>query len=404
MNFLFVHNNFPAQFRNLASALANEPGHAVRAIAAVGSPGLAGVAIDRYQPPNGPLIQSHPFARHFESECRRAEQVMFAASALSASEYEPDVVFAHCGWGESLPLRAVFPRAKIAIYSEFYFRAHGQDVHFDPEAPRLGADAIVSLQCRNAATLLALAEADLGVSPTHWQRSTYPKELHAKIKVAHEGIDVEAASPNDVAIVRTPSGKTLRRSDEVITYVSRNLERPRGYHIFMRSLRAVLKARPQAQVVIVGDDKASYGPAPPPGTTWKEIFLSENAPHLDVSRIHFMGRVPHPVYLSVLQISSAHVYLTYPFVLSWSLLEAMSVGCRIIASDTPSVQEVINEDNGVLVPFFDVDRLAAAIILALERPRDFAEIGANARQTAMLRFDKRICVPRLMRLLDIDRS
>jgi glycosyltransferase involved in cell wall biosynthesis len=404
VKFLFAHNNFPAQFRNLASALVMDPRHVVKAIGASGAPGLAGVAMDRYRAPEGPIGQAHPFARHFETECRRAEQVMFAASALSASGFEPDVVFAHCGWGENLPLRAVFPQARIAIYSEFYFRAHGQDVHFDPEAPRLGADAIVTLHCRNAATLLALADADLGVSPTHWQRSTYPKEFHAKIKVAHEGIDVEAASPNDHATVLTPSGRTLRKSDEVITYVSRSLERPRGYHIFMRSLPAVMKARPQAQVVIVGDDRASYGPASPPGATWKEIFLKENAARLDLSRIHFMGRVPRHVYLSVLQISSVHVYLTYPFVLSWSLLEAMSVGCRIVASDTPSVKEVINDDNGVLVPFFDVDRLGAAIIGVLERPRDFAEIGAQARQAAMLRFDKRICVPRLMRLLQIDAS
>ena len=224
---------------------------------------MPGVTIDRYRPPEGQLGEAHPFARHFETECRRAEQVLFAASAMAASGFAPDIVVAHCGWGENLPLRAVFPNSRIVIYSEFYFRADGQDVHFDPEAPRLGADGIITLQCRNASSLLALAEADLGISPTHWQRSTYPKDFHPKIKVAHEGIDVDRACPDAAASVRTPSGRVLRKTDEVVTYVSRNLERPRGYHIFMRALRKVLKERANAEVIIVGDDKASYGPSAP---------------------------------------------------------------------------------------------------------------------------------------------
>ena len=241
MNFLFAHNNFPAQFRHLATALAGNSSHVVKAIGATTAPGLPGIPIERYRPPQGQVGEAHPFARHFEMECRRAEQVLFAASGLAASGFSPDVIFAHCGWGENLPLRAVFPKSKIVIYAEFYFRAEGQDIHFDPEAPKLGADGIVTLQCRNASTLLALADADLGISPTHWQRSTYPEHLQSKIKIAHEGIDVERASPDPSASVQTPSGRVLRKTDEVVTYVSRNLERPRGYHIFMRSLRTVLE-------------------------------------------------------------------------------------------------------------------------------------------------------------------
>ena len=402
MKILFAHNNFPAQFRNLATALTRSPEHSVKAIGALDSPGLEGVDLQRYRAPEKHASKVHPFARHFEMECRRAEQVLFAASALAASGYHPDIVFAHCGWGENLPLRGVFPKAILAIYSEFYFRAENQDFLCDPEAPRLDADGAVRLHCRNASTLLALADADLGISPTHWQRSTYPKEFQGKIKIAHEGIDIDRARPNPDAVFKTPSGLTLKRGDEVVTYVSRNLERPRGYHVFMRALPKVLNRRPHAHILIVGNDRVSYGPEAPPGTTWKEIFLKENADRLDMSRIHFLGRVPYYDYLAVLQVSAAHVYLTYPFVLSWSLLEAMSVGCRIVASDTPPVREVIDDDSGVLTPFSDSELLAEAIVDILRRPAVHDVKAANARAAVANRFDQRRCVPRLMRLLGID--
>jgi glycosyltransferase involved in cell wall biosynthesis len=401
MKVLFAHNNFPAQFRNLASALASRPEHDVKAIGALNAPGLAGVEVHRYRPPARQISQAHPFARHFEMECRRAEHVMFAASALAASGYRPDLIFAHCGWGENLPLRSLFPASTLAIYSEFYFRADNEDLKCDPEAPRLDPDGAIRLQCRNAATLLALAESDLGISPTHWQRSTYPKELQAKIRIAHEGIDVDRASPNPNAAFTTPSGVTLRKGDEVVTYVSRNLERPRGYHVFMRALPKVLRRRPNAHVLIVGHDQASYGPEAPAGTSWKEIFLQENAAALDLTRVHFLGRLQHQDYLTVLQVSSAHVYLTYPFVLSWSLLEAMSVGCRIVASDSPPVREVIDEDSGVLTPFYGWDELADAVTDVLRRPAAYDSKAAHARASVVNRFDRRRCVPRLMRLLGV---
>ncbi len=177
MNWLFVHNNFPAQFSHLASNLASDRQHNVKAIGASGAPGLRNVEIHRYQPPNRQVGQAHPFARHFEFECRRAEQVLFVAGALASTGFVPDVVLAHCGWGENLPLRAVFPQSRLVIYCEFFFRAEGQDINYDPEGPTRGADAIVTLQCRNASTLIALADADLAISPTHWQRSTYPSEF-----------------------------------------------------------------------------------------------------------------------------------------------------------------------------------------------------------------------------------
>ncbi|MFD2183684.1 glycosyltransferase [Rhodoplanes azumiensis] len=401
MNVLFVHNNFPAQFGAVAQALAREQG--VR-VAAIGSPTarpVPGVTVLRYDDARraDPAVV-HPFARRFETECRRAEQVLYAATALRASGFVPDVVVAHPGWGETLPLREAFPTARHIVYCEFYYAAEGGDVGFDPEFPGYGLDGRVAIDMKNAATLLALAGRARGVSPTRWQRSTYPESLQPLIEVVHEGIDTTRATPDPVATVVLPDGRRLRVGDEVITFVARNLEPLRGYHVFMRSLPRVLAARPNARVLIVGADGPGYGLRPPPGTTWKARFLDEVAPRLDRERVHFLGPVAHDVFLDVLRVSSAHVYLTYPFVLSWSLLEAMSAGCLVIASDTPPLREVIDGDTGVLVPFFDVPRLADTVVEALAAPERFRPLRAAARRRVTAHYDRdRVCVPRMLRLV-----
>jgi len=255
----------------------------------------------------------------------------------------------------------------------------------------------VALQLKNATTLLALNDCDAGISPTAWQRSTFPREFQHKIEVIHEGVDVDVAKPEPDAAFRLPSGRELRRTDEVVTFVARNLEPLRGYHVFMRALPRIMAARPHAQVLVVGGEGTSYGAPPPPGTTWKAMFFNEVADKLDRTRLHFTGHLPYCDYLRVLQVSSAHVYLTYPFVTSWSLIEALSVGCVVIGSDTPPVREVIDGDNGILVPFFDTNQIADRVIEALARPRRFHAVRTQARRTVLDRYDlARICVPRMM--------
>jgi glycosyltransferase involved in cell wall biosynthesis len=404
MRFLFVHNNFPGQFRNLAGVLAADPAHSVAAIGAQTSRAMTGVDLNKYQMPLADVSSTHSFARRFDAECRRAEQVLFAATKLSASGFVPDVIIVHCGWGENLPLRAVFPGAKIIVYCEFYYRSEGQDVHFDPETPRFGADGIVSLQCKNASTLLALADGDMGVSPTYWQRSTFPAEFHSKIRVGHEGVDTEKVRPRASARFVLPGGRTLHKGQEIVTFVSRNLEPMRGFHIFMRALRRVLKERPGAHALIVGGDGCSYGAPAPNGVSWKTIYLDENARDLDLSRVHFLDRLSFEDYVKVLQLSLAHVYLTYPFVLSWSLLEAMAAGCTIVASDTTPVQEVIDASNGILVPFLDSEALSEAIVGVLADPESHAELGKAARRTILERYDQTVCIPEMMRLMGINQA
>jgi glycosyltransferase involved in cell wall biosynthesis len=403
MNVLFVHNNFPAQFRHLVTRLARNSTVKMAAIGSRTAAAFQGVRPIKYALHGADLAETHPFARRFDMECRRAEQVLYGLSNLVTSGFRPDVIFAHPGWGETLPLRTIFPEARFLLYCEYYYGAREGDLGFDPEFPMSGLDGHVAVRLKNATTLLALADCDLGISPTTWQRATFPAHYQAKIEVAHDGIDCALARPDAEAVVSLPSGRRLKASDEVVTYVARNLEPLRGYHIFMRALPRILAQRPNAEVVILGGDGTSYGAAAPAGMTWKSLFLREVKSRIDRSRVHFLGRVSYETYLRVLQVSTAHVYLTYPFVLSWSMLEAMSAGCVVIGSDTPPVREMIDGNNGILVPFFDIEQLSDRVVDVLENRERYRPMREAARQFVTANFDAdTICVPRLTELLQVE--
>lgn len=403
MNVLFVHNNFPAQFRHVAAALAKAGGFRMAAIGEEGAADVASVDLRRYDRMGGAIAETHSFARRFDHECRRAERVMFKALQLKSEGFEPDLVVAHCGWGETLPLRALFPRARIAIYCEFYYRSEGQDVGFDDEMGRFGLDGYVMIGTKNASTLISLVDADLGISPTPWQKSTFPQEFQSKIHVAHEGIDTKWIAPDGAAKYQVPGGPRLDRDDEVITYFTRGYEPTRGFHVFMRALPELQRRRPNAHAVLVGTEDVYYGNRAPGGLSWKEYCLREVLPGIDVSRVHFLNWLPHADLRSLMQISTVHVYLTYPFVLSWSCVEAMSAGCAVVASDTGPVRDVIvHDENGVLTPFHDSAALAAAIAeLAGDAPRR-ARLGARAREIACSHFDVNACVKRTLDLLGVE--
>jgi glycosyltransferase involved in cell wall biosynthesis len=402
MNVLFVHNNFPAQFRHLVTRLARDPGVKLAAIGSNTAATFRGVRPVKYAMHDADLAETHPFARRFDMECRRAEQVLYGLSNLVTSGFRPDVIFAHPGWGETLPLRTIFPEARFLLYCEYYYGAPEGDLGFDPEFPMSGLDGHVAVRLKNATTLLALADCDLGISPTKWQRLTFPAHYQSKIEIAHDGINCAIAKPDADAILSLPSGRQLSRNDEVVTFVARNLEPVRGYHIFMRMLPQILARRPNAEVVILGGDGTSYGAAAPAKTTWKSLFLREVESRIDRRRVHFLGHVSYETYLNVLQISTAHVYLTYPFVLSWSMLEAMSAGCVVIGSDTPPVREMIDGNNGILVPFFDIGQWSDRVIDVLENRERYQAMRESARQFVATNFDAdTVCVPKLMQLLQI---
>lgn len=379
---LFIHNNFPGQFRQLAKWMTEQPDYRIFAIGSETASALEGVTLQRYTSSARGLDKTHPYARRFEMEARRAEQVIYAANILKLSSMSPRMIFVHPGWGEALPLRQLFPTARICTYCEFYYRTTGSDVGFDQEFGHYGVDGLTRIAMRNASTLLSIAEADICIAPTQWQRAQFPQEFQQKIQVVYDGIDVDALCPKPAVFEPEQFATPLRTGDEVLTFVARNLEPYRGFHSFMRALPAILKARPHAQVCIVGGSGVSYGSSPQDGGTWKEVLLNEVGAHLDMSRIHFLGTLPHEHYLSLLRVSRAHTYLTYPFVLSWSLMEALAVECLVVASDTGPVREVIQDGhNGIMVPFFDTDTLSERLIDALAEPDKYQALRCAARRT-----------------------
>ncbi|WP_413718519.1 glycosyltransferase family 4 protein [Silicimonas sp. MF1-12-2] len=397
MRFLFVHQNCPGQFKYLAPALAAE-GHEVVFISQKNKPTPAGVKKVEYEPHRKVTPKIHPYLAGTEAAVLNAQAVARTGFALRQKGFMPDAMIGNPGWGETLFLKDVWPEAPLISLSEFYYNGLGSDVGFDAEFST-GPDAVLRARARSAQHLLAIEAADLAYSPTEWQRAQFPKAYQDKIRVIHDGIDVEQIQPDATARFRLPGGSELSRSDEVLTYVSRNLEPYRGFHSFMRALPAILEARLDAQVVVVGGDEVSYGGRPKEGGCWREVMQAEVGPLPD--RVHFTGRIPYRDYLSLLQVSSVHVYLTYPFVLSWSMLEAMAAGAFVLGSATPPVEEVIEDGvNGWLVPFFDADAIAARVSDALALRKDVDAIRSAARETVVSRFALADCLGKQKALIE----
>ncbi|MFT3690180.1 glycosyltransferase [Paenirhodobacter sp.] len=396
MRILFVHQNFPGQFLHLAPALAAR-GHEVLALTAEGNDRPSPVRVVKYRRPD-PVGGDRRAGRMYAEACARGYRAARAARQLRAEGYVPDVIFGHSGWGETLFLKEVWPEARLIVYAELMYRTEGLDTGFDPEFGGDSLEARVSTVARSAHLVQAMVQADAALSPTEFQAATFPPELRAKITVCHDGVDVRRLVPDPGARV-TVDGRTFRAGDEVITFVNRSLEPYRGYHIFMRALPEVLAARPEAHVLIIGAEGQSYG-APPPEGSWKQRFWDEVKDRLDPARVHFLGRVPYADYIRVLQVGRVHAYLTYPFVLSWSLIEAMSLGALVVGSDTGPVREVITEgETGRLVDFFDVSGWSRALIAALADPAGQAPLRAAARaRAADYALDR--CLPRLVALAE----
>ncbi|MDB5362584.1 MAG: glycosyl transferase family 1 [Rhodospirillales bacterium] len=402
MNYLFIHQNFPGQFQHVVRHLADRPQNRVIFITQANTNEMRGVTKLVYEADQTPAVGVHPFLTEFDQATRNGLSVAELCRGLDAQGFRPDIIVGHIGWGETLFLKDVWPDLPVLGYCEFYYHLVGSDVGFDPEYPAHWIDG-PRLRAKNAINQLALEAIDWGQTPTGWQQAQYPAHHRPAISVIHEGVDTDIAKPDpDAWIQLQRTGAKLTAGDEVITFVSRNLEPYRGFHIFMRALPALLKRRPKAQVLIIGADGVSYGRAAPTGTTYREMLLAEMGDRIDFDRVHFLGQVSHGLFINVLQLSAVHVYLTYPFVLSWSFMEAMALGCLVIGSATTPVMEVLQDGhNGLLVDFFDGPGLVDRIDEVLSHPDRMQQLRLNARQTILDQYDlKAVALPAYLSLID----
>ena len=405
MRVCFIHQNLPAQYRHLIAALLQR-GDQVLAIGehlAVQRWGLRhpNLGVLGYRLPEAASPAGVPAQlRLVHLQMARAEAVQQAVRQLLKRDLRPDLVVAHPGWGEAMYLRGALPDTPFLGYCEFYYRAQGADVGFDPEYP-VDDRHWQRLQLRNMPHLLALHDMDAGWCATQWQRQQFPPEYRPRLQVQHEGVDTRLVRP-DTQMQWSIGGHTLRHGDPVVTYVARNLEPYRGFHVFMRSLPLLQRLAPQARVLVVGGDEVSYGQRLPPGDSYRKRMMAELGDRVDWSRVLFTGRLPYADYLKVLQLSAVHAYLSYPFVLSWSLLEAMAAGCCIVGSATPPVREVIEDGvNGRLIDFFDHEGLARRLVQALAHPDDTRPLREAARRTVRERYDlHEQCLPGGLAMLD----
>ena len=392
MHVAFVHRRGFGQFAALATQLA-QAGNEVSLITETIDQKIPSVRVVRHRAESGPRADPH-MARHMgvpDHHARIGHRVAETLDAMVRQGLVPDIIVGHIGWGSMMFLKDVLPRVPALAYCEFFYRSEGADIGFSP-GDRPDLETRKRLRLRNVAQLLSLEAVEAGISPTRWQRSLYPADVQARISVCHEGIDTVRFRPDPTASATLPGGRVLGAGGPpVVTFVARDLEPYRGFPQVLEAAAKVVRQRPDALFVFVGGDGVSYGVPPPGGGAWKDHLLKS----LDMPQenILFPGAVPHSVLRQLYQISAAHLYLTYPFVLSWSVLEAMACGALVIGSDTAPVREVIRSGrNGLLVPFFDTDALAEAILGALKNPEQHFEMRAAARRTVERRFRLADCL------------
>ncbi len=406
MNILFVHQNFPGQYVHIVRALAGQGSYKLVALGLkpVSSARIDGVEYIQYRLSRGNSEGIHPLVSETEAKVIRAEACAMAAYVLKEQGFTPDLICAHPGWGESLFLPDIWPNSPLLAYQEFFYHPRGLDTDFDVELQTDQSwESCSKIRMKNAYLNLTLESAAWNVTPTAFQRSTFPLSDQLKMSTIHDGIDVSLASPqSSPATLTLADDIVLRKGDPIVTFVNRSIEPYRGCHTFLRSIPLLQQLVPEVRIVVVGATQGvSYGSHCPDGQ-WREYFLSEIDGHYDPSRVHFTGTLPYEHFLPLLRLSACHVYLTYPFVLSWSLLEAMSCECPVVGSATAPVQEVIRDGvNGLLVDFFSPSELAEAMSELLRNPKRAALLGSAARETVVNHYSLENCLPRQLQLINL---
>jgi glycosyltransferase involved in cell wall biosynthesis len=391
MNILFVHQNFPGQYRELFDWLVTRRAHRVVFLTQRRDcPEIEGAEIVVYTPHHKAAADAYALSSHWEDCVGAGYGAAQACAALKAEGFRPDIILGHVGWGELTFMKEVWPDVPIIGLFEYFYLAQGGSVGFDPEFPA-SEHARFVMHARNAVNFANLHTVDMGQSPTLWQRDTFPEAFHPGIEVCHEGIRTDRLRPDPAASITLGRlDRPLSRADEVVTYVARNMEPTRGFHVFMRALPHILAARPKARALVIGGNDTSYGRKSAAEGGYRAEMERELGDRVDWDRVHFLGRVPYASFRQVIQISRCHVYLTVPFVLSWSLLEAMAMEATIVASDVAPVREAVTHgQTGLLVDFFQPEALARQVVDVLSRPQAFAALGPAARAHVIDTYDFR---------------
>ncbi len=396
MKFLFSHRNFPAQFRHILVELSKDSSNEIVFITGTKND----VQIPRVKKVEYKLKREvpencHRYLKTFEESVIHGQAAAEILIKLIHKGFKPDVIYAH-SWGNSMYFKDIFPDVPLVNFCEWYYKSENSDIDFSGEV--INEDRKAKTRTMNAQLLIDLVSCDKGICPTYWQKSQFPKVFQNKIEVIHDGIDTDYFVPNPDTVLKIPNTNIeLTTKDEVVTYATRGMEAYRGFPQFMKMAEKLLKRRKNVHIVIGGEDRICYGPKLEKGS-YKQIMLDKL--DLDMSRVHFTGGLPYMEYKKLLQISSAHLYLTYPFVLSWSMLEAMSCGCCVVGSKTPPVEEVIEDNkNGLLVDFYDVEALTDKVEYALDNQDKMAEIRKNARNTIIEKYDLKKLLPQHIEIL-----
>jgi glycosyltransferase involved in cell wall biosynthesis len=389
MNILFIHQNYPGQFRESVPALAATGKHKIVFLTQrqVKNPANDHV-VAVYRVSHKTDDNVHRLARLFDGQVATAVAVRNACADLKARGFVPDVIVGHAGWGETMFVGDVYPEVPLVGYFEYYFIPAGGCVGYDPEFPE-APDVATLLHARNAMNYLSYVRCQTGFTASEWQKQTFPPLFHSNMKVLHEGIRTDRLIPDHYSPLDiTIGGVRFQRGDEIVSYIARNLEPVRGTHTMLRSLPALLKARPKSRVAIIGGDEISYGRTFADGDTFRARLVRELGDRVDWSRVHFLGQIPYPDLIKLLQIARVHVYLTAPFVISWSMLEAMALEKIVVASDNAAVRQYIRHgENGLLVDFFKPEQLAETLVRVLERPTEFEPLGRAARRDVVAMYD-----------------
>lgn len=392
---LFIHQAFPAQFSALAKDLVDDGHEVVGLCLFPPQSSISGIRTVVYPIVRVPLVEPPYLLSDIDAKILRAESAANAMRELKENGFYPDVVYAHPGWGEGLFAREIFPKARFGVYAEWFYNLEGQEVNFDPELPKLTFEEEMKVKLKNMAFLYALNDADFAISPTEWQKSRFPLWAQNKIEVIHDGLPLKIIKTVQARKISIPEKNIeVKYGDPIVTFASRYLEPVRGFHIFMRAIPKILKANSRVRIFIMGNEvKAGYGPKRSDDLSWKQALIEEIKDQCDLERVHFIGFIPYLAYLSVLKMSSCHVYLTHPFILGWSFFEAAAAGIPIVASATPPVLEFKDKVEGLrLIDFFEIDGLVNNVLEFIEKP--------NVRYNNKLQdLDLSVTLPKIKKIL-----